>query len=154
MKIFGLIAEDLRSIGLDVEFTPLAFNELVTQLVATYDWQMIGIGLTGGIAPPFGTNVYPSSGDLHMIEPLQSSPRRDWEKEVDRLYTLANNTTDENVTRENYNKIQQIWIEQAPWVYTYNALSLVAVNDYIGNYKNHPFNAYGFKNEVERVFIR
>jgi hypothetical protein len=56
------------------------FNALVGQLVSSYDWNMVVIGLTGSIDPISGVNVYPSDGNLHMIEPNQESPRRHGER--------------------------------------------------------------------------
>ena len=78
-QIGELFSQEAQAIGVDVTFKPEAFNELVTRLVASYDWQMILIGLTGSVDPVGGANVYPSRGSLHMIEPNQESPRRDWE---------------------------------------------------------------------------
>ena len=149
-----LVSQELRGIGLDIEFTPKDFNALVTQLVATFDWDMILIGLTGSVDPISGSNVYPSSGNLHMIEPGQAAPRRDWEREVDDLWVYANNTTDQEQRKDGYEQIQRIWIEEIPWVFTYNPLSLGAYKEEFGNIKTHPFDAYGFKGAIHRFYVR
>lgn len=149
-----LVTQEMRSIGLDVEFTPKDFNALVTQLVATYDWDLILIGLTGSIDPISGGNVYPSSGNLHMIEPSQASPRREWEDQVDRLWTYANATTDEAQRKDGYEQMQRIWIEELPWVFTYNPLTLSAYGEEFGNIQTHPFDGYGFKGIVDRLYVR
>ena len=82
-QIGELFSQEAKAVGIDVTFKPEAFNEMVTRLVSSYDWQMILIGLTGSVDPVGGANVYPSYGNLHMIEPNQESPRRDWEAAVD-----------------------------------------------------------------------
>ena len=49
--------KDLEDIGIKIHFLPLDFNNLVSKLTATFDWEMVLIGLTGGIEPYFGKNV-------------------------------------------------------------------------------------------------
>ena len=53
-----------------------------------------------------------------MIEPNQEEPRREWEKQVDEAWGEANFTTDEQERFEGWQRIQELWIENVPWVYT------------------------------------
>lgn len=77
-----IIQTDLKRLGMDVTFSPIDFNNLVTRLDASYDWDAILIGLTGGIDPHGGKNVWESSGHLHMWNPKphEPTPLRDEEK--------------------------------------------------------------------------
>lgn len=135
--------QEAANVGIEINFRPIDFNEMVTQLVATYDWDLILIGLTGSVDPISGGNVYPSFGNLHMIEPNQESPRRDWEKLVDAAWVEANETTDEAQRISGYEKIQRAWVENLPWIYTYNPLLLGAYDADLGNVYPQPIDGYG-----------
>jgi peptide/nickel transport system substrate-binding protein len=145
-------AQEAVNIGIEINFRPVDFNELVTQLVATYDWDMILIGLTGSVDPISGSNVYPSSGNLHMIEPNQESPRRDWEARVDAAWIQANETTDEAERIAGFEIIQREWVANLPWVYTYNPLILAAYDADLGNVYPQPINGYGALGISHRLY--
>jgi peptide/nickel transport system substrate-binding protein len=149
-----LFSQEARNVGIEITPNPIDFNALVGQLVASYDWEMILIGLTGSVDPISGQNVYPSSGNLHMIEPSQESPRRDWERRVDEAWVMANNTTDEEQRKEGFQIIQEIWIEEVPWVYTYNPALMTAVKEEFGNIYPQPISGYGLAYTSERIFVR
>lgn len=152
-RIVELFAQEAANVGIEIIANPIDFNVLVNQLVSSYDWEMILIGLTGNIGPVFGSNVYPSDGNLHMIEPLQESPRREWEARVDELYDLAVTSPTEEAAVPYYNEMQEIWIREVPWVYTFNPASISAYKSNIGNIIVHPFDAFGFKGAIEFFFI-
>ncbi|MGI9255794.1 MAG: ABC transporter substrate-binding protein [Salinispira sp.] len=150
--IGSAFAQEASNIGVEINFRPLDFNELVTQLVATYDWDMILIGFTGSVDPISGANVYPSYGNLHMIEPNQESPRRDWEVAVDAAWVEANETTDEAQRKSGFEKIQREWVENIPWAYTYNPLIMHAVDGAIGNVYTQPVTGYGIIGTIEYLY--
>lgn len=148
------IAQEAADVGIRLNFRPIDFNVLVGQLTETYDWNLILIGLTGSIDPISGANVYPSYGNLHMIEPNQESPRRDWEKAVDETWIEANNTVQEAQRISGYEKIQRIWADELPWVYTYNLLVLEAYNSKLGNVKPHPTEDYDWEGLTARLYVK
>lgn len=149
-----LFAQEASAVGIQINFRPEEFNALVTRLVSTYDWELILIGLTGSVDPISGANVYPSSGNLHMIEPSQSSPRRAWEAAVDEAWIEANNTTDEQQRITGFRTIQEIWIEEVPWAYTFNPLLMAAYGSAWGNVKPQPVDGYGFSGIAHRLYQR
>ncbi len=153
-QIGELFSQEAQAVGIDVTFKPEAFNELVVRLTSSFDWQMILIGLTGSVDPVSGANVYPSHGGLHMIEPSQEAPRRDWEKAVDAAWDEANLTTDEAQRVRGYRKLQEIWIEEVPWAYTFNAAVMHAYRNTIGNLKPHPINGYSWDGIAHRLYVR
>ena len=83
------IATDLRKIGMEVNTLPLAFNLLVQKIDVSFDWECIVFGLTGSRDPHWGSNVWKSSGRLHMWWPFQKSPGFDWEKREDEIFDTA-----------------------------------------------------------------
>lgn len=149
-----LFAQDAAAVGIEVRFQPEDFNVMVGRLTSTFDWDLILIGLTGSIDPISGANVYPSDGNLHMIEPMQEEPRRDWEARVDELWAYANNTTDENQRVEGYEEMQKIWIEEVPWVFTLNAAIIHGYKDAWGNIYPHPVQDYDFFGIAHRVYMK
>ncbi len=153
-SIIELFSQEAAGVGIEINVNPIDFNALVGQLVGSFDWELILIGLTGSVDPISGQNVYPSSGNLHMIEPNQSSPRRDWERQVDEAWILANNTTDEDQRKEGFQIIQELWIENVPWVYTFNAALMTAVKEEYGNVYPQPIDGFGMINISDRLYVR
>ncbi len=147
-----LFSQDAREIGLDITFQPEDFNVMVGRLLSSFDWELILIGLTGSVDPISGANVYPSSGNLHMIEPLQESPRRAWEARVDELWDYANNTTSEQQRVDGYREMQQIWIEEVPWVFTINAAVIHGWGNEWGNIYPHPVQGNNNLSILHRVY--
>ena len=153
-QIGELFSQEAKAVGIDVTFKPEAFNELVTRLVASYDWQMILIGLTGSVDPVASANVYPSYGSLHMVEPNQESPRRDWEVAVDAAWDEANLTTDEEQRIRGFRKLQELWIDEVPWAYTFAPATMHAFRNTFGNIKPHPLNGFGIRGIVDRLYVK
>jgi peptide/nickel transport system substrate-binding protein len=152
--IGAAFAQEAADVGVKINFRPIDFNVLVSQLTETYDWNLILIGLTGDIDPISGANVYPSYGNLHMIEPNQESPRRDWEKAADAAWIEANNTVSEEQRISGYEKLQRIWAEELPWAYTFNLLVIEAYSDKLGNVKPHPTEDYDWEGLTARLYLK
>jgi peptide/nickel transport system substrate-binding protein len=134
----NLLTQEAKKVGVDITFKPGDFNAMVNALTSTFDWEGIIIGLTGSVDPISGQNVYPSTGNLHMVEPVQTSPRRQWEKDVDKWWDYANLTLDENKRKEGFQKIQEIWLDELPWVFTTNEAAIYGYRNNIGNVKPRP----------------
>ncbi|AFG38756.1 ABC transporter substrate-binding protein [Spirochaeta africana] len=147
-----MYAQDAAEIGIELNFQPEDFNTMVGRLTSTFDWNLILIGLTGSVDPISGANVYPSRGNLHMIEPSQESPRREWEARVDEAWDYANNTTDEQQRIDGYRTIQEIWIEEVPWVHTTNAALVHAYRNEWGNIFPQPVNDYEWDGILHRIY--
>lgn len=152
IQIAGIIRKDLEQIGIKVHFTQLEFNNLVTKLDSTFDWEAIVLGLTGGIEPHFGKNVWESSGHLHLWFPKQKKPATPWEVRIDEIFNKAVQELDPARRKELYNEWQRIVSEQLPLIYTALPANIFAVRNRFGNL--HP-TSYGgpFHNLVE-IFIK
>jgi peptide/nickel transport system substrate-binding protein len=139
VAIGNIVRQDLTQLGMKVTLAPEAFNTLVNKLVESYKWETMVMGLTGGIEPHSGQNVWKSSGSLHMWNPKEAQPATPWEAEIDRLFTLASTTVDQNRRKEYYDKYQAIIAEQVPVVYTDIPTAYVAVRNKFGNIKYTAF---------------
>lgn len=152
MDIAGIIRHDLEKVGMKVNFLPLEFNALVRKLDATLDWEAVILGLTGGIEPHFGKNVWMSSGQLHMWYPRQAVPATGWEKRIDELFILGVQELDENERKGYYDEFQRIVSEQVPLIYTVLDARLSAVRNKFGNLK--PTNYGGVFHNLEEIYIK
>ncbi len=132
-EVLSLIHDDLEAIGIEADFELREFGEIVGQLTATYEWEAIVIGLTGGPEPHGGIGVWHSSETLHLWHPFQDTPATEWEAEIDRLYIEGSQELDRERRIEHYHRAQAIAAENAPLIYTVLRERLNAVRNVFGN---------------------
>ena len=131
------IKQDLSKIGIQVDFTPLAWNTFIDKLSNTLDWDACLIGLTGGLEPNDGANVWSPQGGLHMFnqkpqagqKPIEGWEVADWEKKINELYIQGAQEFDEVKLKEIYGESQQLTQEYLPFIYLVNSYSLSAVRN-------------------------
>ncbi len=152
LQIAAIIRQDLQNIGMKVNFLPLEFNSLVTKLNSSFDWDAIILGLTGGVEPHFGKNVWHSTGTLHLWHPQQKSPATDWEKRMDEIFDTGVQELDDNKRKALYDEFQVIVSRQLPVVYTILQGDLVAVRNKFGNLKPTSFG--GAFHNLEEIYIK
>ena len=128
-----LIQQGMEAIGLAVDYQAIEFGELVGRLTASYDWETMVIGFTGGPEPHNSINLWHSSGGLHLWHPSQESPATDWEAKIDDLFVTAGQELDHAVRVVQYHRFQQIVAENVPLVYTTLPERLTAVRNVFGN---------------------
>ena len=73
-----------------------------------------------------------------MIEPNQEAPRRAWEAAVDAAWDEANLTTDEEQRIRGFRKLQELWIEEVPWAYTFAPAVMHAYRNTVGKHQAAP----------------
>jgi len=152
LDIASIIRHDLEELGMKVQLQPLEFNTLVGKLTSTFDWGAIVLGLTGGIEPHFGKNVWTSDGQLHMWNPQQEKPATDWEKRIDDLFTLGVQELNEDKRKVIYDEYQDIVSERLPVIYTVLSARLAAVRNKFGNLK--PTNYGGVFHNIDEIYIK
>jgi peptide/nickel transport system substrate-binding protein len=131
------IKQDLSKIGIQVDFTPLAWNTFIDKLSNTLDWDACLIGLTGGLEPNDGANVWSPQGGLHMFnqkpqagqKPIEGWEVADWEKKINELYIQGAQEFDEVKLKAIYGESQQLTQEYLPFIYLVNSYSLSAVRN-------------------------
>ncbi len=131
--IGNIIKDDLKKIGIDVNFQTLDFNNLVSKLMSSYDFEAVIIGLTGSLDPYFGQNVWLSSGHLHMWYPNQEKPATKWEAKIDELFEKASVELDPKKRDELYKKAFKIIGEYQPMIFIVAPEELVAVKNKLKN---------------------
>ncbi len=128
--IAQIITDECKKEGITVNVRQTDFQRLVEQLTSTYDWQSLMIGLSGGtIFPTQGSNVWVSSGNLHMWHPLQKEPATEWEKRIDWLYNEAACIVEPEKAKPYWDEYQSIILEQCPVIYLVRGRSFYAINN-------------------------
>jgi peptide/nickel transport system substrate-binding protein len=129
------IKQDLSKIGIQVDFTPIDFNTLVTKLKNTLDWECHLIGFTGGIEPHGGSTIWSTEGRLHAFNQNREDPPifgrklADWEQEISQLYIQGAQEFDEAKRKKIYQKTQALAQDNLPFIYLVNQFSMAAVRN-------------------------
>ncbi|MBN3039888.1 MAG: ABC transporter substrate-binding protein [Candidatus Omnitrophica bacterium] len=152
IEIAKIVRSDLERLGFKINFVPLAFNQIANKLDATFDWDMIMLGLTGGIEPHFGNNVWQSSGQLHMWYPRQKKPATEWEAEINRIFDQGVQELDNNRRKALYDRWQEIVADELPFIYTVLPASIFAVRNKFGNLNPTPYG--GAFHNLEEIYIK
>jgi peptide/nickel transport system substrate-binding protein len=142
------IKQDLALIGIDVDFTPIAFSLLIDKIDNSLQWDSLLIGFTGGIEPNDGANFWSVDGGSHLfnLKPQVGKPQlvdrqvADWEKKIDDLYIQAAQELNEAKRRELYIETQKITQENLPCIYLVNALSFSAIKNRVKGIDYSPIN--------------
>lgn len=152
VQIGSILRHDLQRLGMKVNFVTLEFNSLVQKLTSTFEWDAIILGLTGGIEPHWGKNVWTSSGQLHMWYPRQTAAATPWEQRLDEIFNLGVQELDESKRKVLYDEFQMIVSRELPMIYTVLAADLFAVRNKFENLRPTPLG--GPFHNLEEIYIR
>jgi peptide/nickel transport system substrate-binding protein len=124
-----LIQDDLQKIGIHVNVVTLDFPSLIERMTQTFDYEAILLGLTNVDLDPNGEmNVWLSSSENHQWNPQQKTPETSWEAEIDRLMRAQAASSDVKKRKEAFDRVQEIVVEQEPFIFLINKNSLSAVS--------------------------
>jgi peptide/nickel transport system substrate-binding protein len=127
-RMATMIQEDLGKIGIHVNVVTLDFPSLIERMTQTFDYEAILLGLTNvGLDPNDQMNVWLSSSENHQWNPQEKAPETAWEAEIDRLMRTQASSADANKRKEAFDRVQEIAVEQAPFIYLVNKNALSAV---------------------------
>src|SRR3954469_17744535 len=130
-RLAAMIQEDLQKIGIHVNVVTLDFPSLIERMTQTFDYEAVLLGLTNvGLDPNEQMNVWLSSSENHQWNPAEKTPETAWEAEIDKLMRAQASAADPKKRKESFDRVQEIAVEQAPFIYQVNrnALSAVAAN--------------------------
>src|ERR1700722_3908783 len=124
-----LIQADLQKIGIHVNVVTLDFPSLIERMTQSFDYEAIILGLTNVDLDPNGEmNVWLSSSENHQWNPQQKAPETAWEAEIDRLMRAQAASTDPKRRKEAFDRVQEIVVDQEPFIFLINKNALSAVS--------------------------
>ena len=124
-----LIQDDLQKIGIHVNVVTLDFPSLIERMTRSFDYEAIILGLTNVDLDPNGEmNVWLSSSENHQWNPQQKAPETAWEAEIDRSMREQASTSDVKKRKEAFDHVQEIVVEQAPFIFLINRNALSAIS--------------------------
>jgi len=128
-RMATMIQEDLQKIGMHVSVVTLDFPSLIERMTQTFDYEAILLGLTNvGLDPNEEMNVWLSSSENHQWNPQEKTPETAWEAEIDRLMRMQAASSDAKKRKEAFDRVQEIAVEQAPFIFLVNRNALSAVS--------------------------
>ncbi|WP_126148170.1 ABC transporter substrate-binding protein [Synechococcus elongatus] len=131
------IKGDLARLGIQVDFTPIAFSSVIDRLSNQLDWEGLILGLTSNIEPNSGANVWNPQGSLHLFNqqpsesqaPIEGQQVAPWEAEIYRLFVAAAQELNDDRRKEIYGQAQRLAQQYLPFIYLVNRQQIAAVRN-------------------------
>ncbi len=142
------IKQDLDAIGIDVDFTPVAFSLLIDRIDSSLQWDSFIIGFGGGLEPNDAANLWLVDGGSHLfnLKPktgklaITNHQVASWEQKINDLYIQAAQELKEEKRREIYIETQKITQDNLPFIHLVNASSFSAIRNRIKGIDYSPTN--------------
>ena len=110
-----IVQEDLKRIGIRVNYRPLDFNTLVHRMDTDYDFECILLGLVSySVDPAESLNILRSEGFMCQWFPRQKVPSTPWEARIDELMNAQLKTLNPAERKKYYDEVQAVFAEQQP----------------------------------------
>ncbi len=151
----NFIKDDLASIGIQVDATPLEFNSLITNLRQDFQYESILLGLQSATPPDpgMGQNVYRSSGLTHYWNIKQPKPETATEAKVDALVEANVTTMDMAERKRTWTEIQNLVNEECFVIWLPTLVYKVPIRNRFGNV--HPtVIPHRIIWNIDRVFVK
>jgi len=141
-KIVAILLQDLESLGISVAVQQEELRAVISRVMGSKDYDAALMNLDFPVEPTDMSNVLLSTGTMHFWNPDQKQPATPWEARIDQLVREQGRTMDEASRIALFRKIQQILIEQRPFIPLVNRNVLVAWQKNLGNV--NPANVFPF----------
>lgn len=155
IAMLNVIKDDLKKLGISANIRPVPFNDLVTSLNDTRNFDAVLLGWGTGIPPDpaQSKNILLSSGRSHAWHPNQTKPATDWEARIDELVKLNTGAFDHAERRKYSDEIYRIFSDKLPQIMLVVAADAVAARDNIGNLKPSPMRPKAYWN-IETLYFK
>jgi len=131
-RMATMMQDDLQKIGIHINVVTLDFPSLIERMTQSFDYEAILLGLTNvGLDPNEQMNVWLSSSETHQWNPQEKTPETAWEAEIDRLMLAQASSADPKQRKASFDRVQEIAVEQAPFIYLVNRNALSAVSAHV-----------------------
>ena len=129
-----IVQEDLKRLGVRVNFRPLDFNTLVHRMDTDYDFECIFLGLVAySVDPAESLNILRSDGFMNQWFPRQKTPSTPWEARMDELMDAQLKTLDFAERKKYFDEVQAIFAEQQPLMPTVSMKAYSAARNDLAN---------------------
>jgi peptide/nickel transport system substrate-binding protein len=116
-RVSTVIQEQLRKLGLTVDIVTLDPQGLF-QRWGSGDWDTMYFGLQASSTDPsLNTELWLSSGSLHLWNPSQPSPATEWERRIDSLMTDVSTAATLVERQKAFGEVQRILADELPLVH-------------------------------------
>jgi peptide/nickel transport system substrate-binding protein len=133
-KIAAMLQQDLAAIGIKLNIVTLDFKSLIERLTTSLNYEACLLGMRRvELDPNAQMNWWISSGPNHAFNFGRKSPETPWEAEIDSLMNKQHAELDRNQRKAYYDRVQEIAVEQQPFIYLVNPNSLSAVSRTLKN---------------------
>src|SRR6185503_1753015 len=150
-----LVQEDLKRIGIRVNFRPLDFNTLVHRMDTDYDFECIFLGLVPySVDPAESLNILLSEGYMHQWFPRQKVPSTAWEARIDELMNAQLKTLDFAERKKYFDEVQAIFAEQQPLTPTVAMKAYSAARNDLANLRPTPYHHNRLIWNLPELYIR
>lgn len=150
-----LIQEDLRKLGVKLDYQPITYDILTNKISVTFDYECILMGLaSGGDDPASQMNVLKSSEEMHQWFPFQKTPATDWEARLDWLMDAQMRTLDFAQRKKYYDEVQTILAEELPMIYTVSPLAWAAIRPDIANLRPSVLAPFHLTWNLEELYVK
>src|SRR5581483_1856372 len=128
-RMATMIQEDLGKLGMKVNIVTLDFPSLIERITQNFNYEAALLGLVNTELDLNSVmTVWLSSAENHQWNPKQKTPETAWEAEIDKLMRQQASTTDPNKRKAAFDRVQEIVVEQQPFIYLINKNALSAVS--------------------------
>jgi peptide/nickel transport system substrate-binding protein len=150
-----IIQQDLKKVGMKVNWQPMDFNAMIDKLDSSFDWECYSLGWGGGPPDPaYGLNILRSSGFSHQWFPRQTKPSTDWEARMDELASAQLKTLDFKERKRIYDEIQMILSEQQPMIFTASMRAFSGVRNDMQNVRASTLDPNRVLWNIEEVWLK
>lgn len=130
VKVAENIKEQLENFGIPVNIKYLS-AESYADAINNRNYEMVLTGIRLGYSP----NLTTFFGDGNIANY--------YNQEVEEIMNMVSNTNDENTLYERYNRLYDIYLEEAPYIGLYRDTNVIVYHQsLVGNIKANEFNIY------------
>ncbi|MBK6314143.1 MAG: ABC transporter substrate-binding protein [Blastocatellia bacterium] len=150
-----VIKDNLRAVGIDVNFQGIPFNSMVEALQNTFDWAAVIGGWQSGNPPDpvLMKNIVTTSGMLFYSYPLQKTPATEWGKQIDDLMSANARTLDLAERKRQFAQVQRLWSDNLPEIDLLVPNYFVAVKNKVGNLRPSSLPLFTYWN-IEELYLK
>ncbi len=133
-KAAQVIQDNLSKVGIRIGVQHLLLNEIASRFLVSFDYEAILFGIVPiDVTPDLQSELWYSSGNMHLWNPGQKKPQRAWEASIDSLISKLVKSTKPAVRKASFDQAQEIWAREMPAIPTVSSNILVGWSNRLGN---------------------